>query len=187
MMSSLIIISGPSGSGEDSIIEKLKNFFEIERVVTTTTRDMRKGESDGNPYYFITKEEFSDRLAKNEFFEYAQQYNDNFYGVTFEEIERVKNSGKIGVWKIDYKGVMRAKELMPEVPAIFINSPLEVLKERIMKRDGVSGKYVDDRMEYTKEWLKHTDIYDYKVENVQGKLDEAVLEVKGIIDRLDKK
>lgn len=184
MKTNLIIISGPSGSGEDSIIEGLKEFFSLERVITTTTRQMRQHESEGKPYYFISKEEFADRIDKDDFFEYARHYNNHFYGVTFAEIERVKNSGKIGIWKIDYKGVIKAKELMPEVPAIFINSPLEVLRERIMKRDGVSGKYVDDRMKYTKEWLKHTDIYDYTIDNEQGKLDKSIQEAKRIIESL---
>src|SRR3989344_41352 len=112
MKTSLIIISGPSGSGEDSIIEGLKEYFPLERVITTTTRQMRRTESEGNPYYFISTEEFADRVDRGDFFEYAQQYNDHFYGVTFAEIERVKNSGKIGIWKIDYKGVIKVKELM---------------------------------------------------------------------------
>ena len=183
----IIIISGPSGAGEDSIIDGLGKEIDIERIITTTTRDPREGESDGNPYYFISKEEFKEGIENNKFFEYAKHYNDNYYGVTYDEIERVKSSDKLGIWKIDYKGVVQAKELIPEVVAIFVTAPNDILEKRIRSRAGVTDEYVADRMTYTEEWLKHTDVYDYEVVNEEGKLDEAIAEVKGVIEGLDRK
>ena len=115
----LIIISGPSGSGEDSIIEGLAKRMPLERVITTSTRDKRHGEKDGYPYYFISQDSFECGVQLDDFFEYAQHYNNNYYGVTFEEINRVKHSGKVGIWKVDYKGVEKAKELIPNIVAIF--------------------------------------------------------------------
>ena len=177
----LFIISGPSGAGEDSIINELEKLLSIERVVTTTTREKRRGESDGKPYYFISQEEFKKGVAENRFFEYAQEYNKQFYGVTNEEIQRVIKSDKIGIWKIEYKGVMTVKKIMPEVIAILITTKsLEILKQRILRR-GASKEFAEERMIYTKEWLKHKDIYDYEVVNYEGKLDEAVEKVKEII------
>lgn len=192
---SIFIISGPSGAGEDSIIEGLRRYFPIERVITTSTRPMRPGESQGNPYWFISREEFIRRRDVGEFVEWAEQYNGNLYGVTKEEIERVRNSGKIGIWKIDYKGVIRAKEIYPvESPrggdapvvfngvlAIFISAPLDVLENRIRRRGGISEEYIRERMEYTREWLKHKDIYDYEVANEEGRLDEAIAQVAEVI------
>ncbi len=188
-MPNLFIISGPSGAGEDSIIEGLKKFIDIERVITTTTRAMRPGESQGNPYYFISSEEFKKSIKENKFFEYACEYNNNYYGVTHEEINRVKNNGKVGIWKIEYKGVITAKKLMPDIVAIFINAPLESLEKRIKQREkqGVSPNYVKERMEYTKEWLKHKDIYDYEVINKDGELDKAIKETLEIIQKKYKK
>lgn len=177
----LIIISGPSGSGEDSIIEGLGKRMPIERVITTTTRDKRHGERDGHPYYFISKDAFQRGIDANEYFEYAQHYNDNYYGVTYEEIKRVQHSGKVGIWKIDYKGVQKAKELMPEIFAIFITAPLDILEARLRKRDTVTDAYISERMAYTKEWLKHTDMYDVTVENEEGKLIETIEVVEDII------
>ena len=177
----MFIISGPSGAGEDSIIEGLKKILPIERVITTTTREKRSNIFAEDPYYFISKEEFKKGIAENRFFEYAREYNDQFYGVTKKEIERVINCDKIGIWKIEYKGVMTMKKMMPEIIAILITTEsLEVLKQRILSR-GASEKFVEERMIYTKEWLKHKDIYDYEVVNYEGKLDEAVEEVRGII------
>lgn len=179
----LFILSGPSGAGEDSIIEGLKKFLPIERVVTSTTRAPRAGESQGNPYYFLSREEFEKGIRNDEFVEYAQEYNDNFYGVTKTEIERVANSGRIGIWKIEWKGVITAKKLYPDIVAIFLmTEDLETLERRIRRRDGgVSDAYVAERMEYTKEWLKHTDIYDYTIINKEGRLDEAVRQAQDII------
>jgi len=180
--SNIFILSGPSGAGEDSIISGLAKYFPIERIVTTTTRAMRVGESQGDPYWFITASEFIVRRDKGEFVEWAQQYNGNLYGVTRQEIERVQNSGKVGTWKIDYKGVIAAKKLFPEIPAIFITVPdIKVLENRIRKRDNVSEEYIQERMEYTKEWMEHTDIYDYTVMNEDGKLAEAIAQVAKII------
>jgi guanylate kinase len=178
----IFIISGPSGAGEDSIIEGLKKYFPIERVITTTTRAMRPGETQGNPYYFISQKKFQEKIKRGNFAEYAQEYNDNFYGVTKDEMERVRHSGKIGIWKIEYKGVITAKKIFPEIKSIYIASPsLEILKNRIMKRDGVSEEYLSERMEYTKEWIKHEHVYDFKVVNEEGKLNEAIKKVADII------
>lgn len=177
----LFIISGPSGAGEDSVIEGLKKFLPIERVITTTTRKMRPREYNGSPYYFISKEEFEKGIKEDKFFEYAQEYNDQFYGAAKKEIERVLNCDRIGIWKIEYKGVIAVKKIMPEVVSIFIMTPtFEDIKKRLLKR-GESEEFIKERMIYTKEWLKHKDIYDYEVINYENKLDETINEVKEII------
>lgn len=181
--SNIFIISGPSGSGQDSIIEGLRQYFDLERIITTTTRAPRAGESEGKPYYFLTKKEFEKKIANDELAEWAQEYNDNFYGVANEELERVFRCGKIGIWRIEYKGVIAAKKKYPEIKSIFIAPPsLEILRERIMRRDkNIDPKFLEERMEYTKEFLKHENIYDYKVVNEENKLDEAVKKVAEII------
>ena len=183
--SNLIIISGPSGAGEDSIIEGLARLMPLERVVTTTTRAQRPGDSDGSPYYFISKKEFEHRIAEEKFFEHARHYNGNYYGVTFEEIERVKKSNRLGIWKIDYKGVLQAKKLIPGISAILITAPLDILEQRIRRRSQVTDAYVAERMAYTREWMKHIRMYDYVVENVEGKLPETIEKVRQIMRGLD--
>ncbi len=183
MANNIFIISGPSGAGEDSIIEGLKKFMTIERVVTTTTREMRPGEKSGREYYFINRDDFIKLIEEKKLFEYAQEYNNNYYGVTYDEINRVKTCGKIGIWKIEYKGVITAKKLIPKIIAIFINAPLEILEKRIKKRGNVTEKFIKKRLEYTKEWLKHLDIYDYTVENEEGKLSQTIGRVVEIIKK----
>ncbi len=180
----IIIISGPSGAGEDSIIHGLMGEMDIELVVTTTTRPPRDSESEGHPYYFVTKEDFENSVRENKFFEFAKHYNGNYYGVTLGEIERVMSLGSVGIWKIDYKGVASAKNLMPKIKAIYIGAPLYILEERIRTRDNVTDEYVEERMNYTREWLEHLDLYDYRIINEQGKLAESIEKAKNIINRI---
>ncbi|MEA1963375.1 MAG: guanylate kinase [Patescibacteria group bacterium] len=182
-MNNLFIISGPSGAGEDSVIDGLEKYFPIERVITTTTRKTRQGESQGNPYYFISQEEFQKNIDNNKFFEYAREYNDNYYGVAKKEINRVINSRKTGIWKIEYKGVISAKKLFPGIIAIFLNAPLKTLEKRIRARGNITDEYVKERLDYTREWLKHKDIYDYEVINKQGKLEETIKKIVDIINK----
>ncbi len=183
MNSKIFIISGPSGAGEDSVIEGLRKHFEIERVITSTTRSMRPGESQGKPYYFLPREEFEKKIKNNELAEWAEEYNNNLYGVTKSELERVADSGHIGIWKIEYKGVMTVREKFPEIKSIYIAPPsLEVLRERIQRRNpDISEEYIKERMDYTKEWIRHEDIYNYKVVNEEGKLEETIEKVAEII------
>jgi len=181
-MKNLFILSGPSGAGEDSIIRELGKKIPIDIVKTTSTRTMRIGESQGNPYYFIDEKNFKKGLEENKFFEWAKQYNDNYYGVTYDEIERVKKSNKIGIWKIEYQGVITVKKLMPQIPAILIYAPLEQLEGRIRRRDKIRDeKFFQDRMTYSKKFYEHRNIYDYEVNNFDGKLAEAVENIMQII------
>lgn len=182
-MKNIFIVSGPSGAGEDSVIDSLAKKLDTEKVITTTARPMRTGDSEGHPYYFITPEAFEKGITDGIFAEYAKQYNGQLYGVTKKEIERVAQSGKIGIWKIEYQGVMTAKKLFPGIVAILLTAPLEVLETRIRRRDNPDEKLLQERMEYTKEWLKHTDIYDYVVENEEGKLEQTVEQVYQIIKK----
>lgn len=182
--SKIFIISGPSGAGEDSIIEGLKKYFDLERIITTTTRKMRPCESQGNPYYFIDKENFLKGINNETFAEYAEEYNSNLYGVQKTELERVISSGKIGIWKIEYKGVISARKNYPQIISILIMvSDLKILEQRIRRRDNVSEEYIKERTDYTSEWMKHTEIYDYAVYNEEGKLEEAIENVANIIKR----
>lgn len=182
-MENIFIISGPSGAGEDSIIDGLSKELSLQRVITTTTRSPRTNEREGHPYYFISREAFEEKIARGEFVEYAQEYNDQFYGVTHTELERVRTADTIGIWKIEYQGVRSIKKLFPQIVAILITAPLTIMEARIRRRGNLSEQDIRDRMRYTQEWLDHhTDIYDYIVENQEGKLAEAIASVKKIIE-----
>ena len=181
MSNNIFIISGPSGAGEDSVIAGLKKILPIEQIITTTTRPMRPRESQKNPYYFISKNEFNKLIKNNNLFEYAKEYNDCYYGVTNTEIKRVQNSKKIGIWKIEYKGVIFAKKNLPYIIAILINAPLNILEKRIKNRTNIPKQYLKERMLYTKKWLQHKNIYDYEIINQEGKLNQTIKKIAKII------
>ena len=93
-------------------------------------------------------------------------------------------SGKIGIWRIEYKGVITAKKKFPEIKSIYIAPPsIEILRQRILKRDpGTSEEYLEERMRYTKEIMDHEHIYDYRVVNEEDKLEETIKKVAEIIE-----
>jgi len=179
----LVIISGPSGAGEDSVIEGMrKRNIPIERIVTTITRSMRKTESQGKPYYFVSPDEFDVLLAEDAFSEWAEVYGVK-RGVTKKELERVQaQKNKVGIWKIDYKGLETAKKVFPDILSIFITANLDDLIKRLKKR-GDDEQVIKERIEYTKEYLSHSDEYDYTVMNEQGKLDKTIDKVIDILKK----
>ncbi|HRY63185.1 MAG TPA: hypothetical protein P5267_01080 [Patescibacteria group bacterium] len=181
----IFIISGISGSGQDSVIEGLmERGMPIERVVTTTTRLARRGETNGKQYYFISVEEFKKKLADNEFVEWAIVFG-NYNGCTYKELERIKATGRIGIWRIDIQGVVTVKSKMPEIVAICIKPPsLEVAIERRKKRGLESEEVLGKRIEEMREHFKpeNDSKYDFIVVNEEGKLDETVEKVKRIIE-----
>ncbi len=179
----LFIISGPTGSGKDALITQLGRILPLERITTTTARAPRPGESEGKPYYFITPEAFRQAIVEEAFAEYSANENGVLYGVTKEELSRVTTETKhVGIWQIDWKGVLSAKKMFPGIIAICISAPLTLLEQRLRARDHAKEEiYFTERLAYAAEWLTHTDIYDYVVENQQDKLGEAVQEVANII------
>ncbi len=181
MKNNLFIISGPSGAGEDSVVKGIKQLFPVEKIITTTTREMRPGEIDGRDYYFISKDYFQQKIEDGEFFEWAEEDNGQLYGGTLEEIERVKNSDKIGIWKIDYKGVIAAKKLLPEAISILIHVPLEIIKKRLENRGVHDEEFIKSRIDYAQGWFDNAAIFDYKVENAENKLSETIEKVANII------
>jgi len=182
MKNKLFIVSGPSGAGEDSIIKGLKEKMPIEVVVTTTTREMRKAESQGNPYYFVSQEDFKKNIENGDFYEWTEEDNNNLYGVTKKEIERVKKIDKIGIWKVDFNGVVNIKKILPEVKAIFIDAPEKSLRQRLKIRDNADEEFINRRIEYSKGWYKINHLYDFEVLNEDGKLEDSIKKVANFIE-----
>lgn len=181
MNNNLFIISGPSGAGEDSVIDGLRKIFPLEKIITTTTREIRSDEKDGVDYYFTTKENFKKGINNNEYYEWAEEDSGNFYGGTFKEVERVKNSGKAGIWKIDYKGTIAAKKIFPEAISILLYIPINIVKKRLEARGEHSGEFINARIDYAKGWYENRNIFDYEIENKEGKLYETIEKVASII------
>jgi len=182
----LVIISGPSGSGKDSIIEgMIERGIPIERVITSTTRKKRPKETEGREYYFVTKEYMQKKIDADEMAEWACVDNQRLYGATKNELNRVRLlKNKIGIWRIEYKGVKFVKKIIPDILTIFIEPPnIQILLNRTYGRGDKNEKEIKERLEYSKEFLKHKNLYDYSVVNEENRLDQTIDKVINILKK----
>ncbi|OGI27170.1 MAG: guanylate kinase [Candidatus Moranbacteria bacterium RIFOXYB1_FULL_43_19] len=185
MVSKIFIITGTSGAGKDSVIEKIKDKnLEFEWVKTTVSRPMREGESQGNPYYFVTPEEFQNKINRGEMIEHALVYG-KYYGGEKEEIERCLATKKPVIWKVDIQGVPTIKKHYPDAVCIFISAPsFEALEKRIRGRAKDDEETIRKRMKAAKEEMKDANInplYDHVVVNEEDRLAETAGKVTKII------
>lgn len=176
----LFIVSGPSGVGKGTICkEVLKTESTVQLSVSATTREPREGEVHGVNYFFLSKEEFTERIENNEFLEYAEVFG-NFYGTPIKPVEEKLNSGIDVLLEIDVQGAIRVKENYPEGIFIFVLPPtLAELRRRLTNRGTDSPEVIEERLSKAMGEIKQMFEYDYFV--VNDDLEEAVATTKAII------
>lgn len=134
----LVILAGVSGAGKDTIKkELLKRMKEVDSLPSYTSRPMRTNDIEGDAYHFITKEEFEEKLASGEFYEYDVHHN-NYYGISKKLLNDKISSGKIIVKDIDVNGTENLKKLLEKdtkIVTIFLRVPKEELEKRLKNRD----------------------------------------------------
>jgi guanylate kinase len=182
-MGKLFVITGPSGAGKDSVIYKAKDLgLKFLQIVTTSTREVRQGESEANPYYFISRDEFQKKIDNKEMAEWAEVYG-NFYGTTKKELEDKLKDGNVVV-KVDPQGARTYKKIKPECTTIFIMPPsYEYLEKRLVNRETDTKEVIKQRLATAKKELENLLDWDYLVVNEEGKLNEAAQEVKEIVEK----
>ena len=162
----LIVMSGPSGVGKSSIrkalFEKVNNFV---FSVSATTRVPRNGEKHGVDYYFISEKDFKAKLENNEFLEW-NYFVGNYYGTLFEEVERLRRTGKNVMVEIDVNGALMARNVLTDAIYIFIAPPTKAdLISRLKQRGTETDERISERIEKAKNEFKCADKYDYIVIN----------------------
>lgn len=164
--SNLIVISGPSGVGKDSVITKVRHLDpSLSLSVSATTRPPRDGEHSGSSYHFLTREVFEQKVKNSEFLEYAN-YCGHYYGTFKRPIEKAIKSGRRIILKIDVQGAAKVKQIYPGCLSIFILPPsLESLKERILLRQLDDSVSMQSRLAQADEEISHSSSYDYSVVN----------------------
>lgn len=162
----LVVLSGPSGSGKDTVLNKLKECdFSFEKTISATTRDMRDGEKDGVDYYFIDKNTFEERIKNDEFLEYTI-YNSCYYGTPKAEVERHINKGGCILLKIEVEGAGNVRKAIPDALSIFIIPPsMEELERRLRGRGTETEEDFQNRLKIAKDELSRANEYDYVVIN----------------------
>ncbi len=178
----LVVISGPSGAGKDSIIRRMKELgFPFHFVVTMTTRPPRPGEVNGRDYIFVSEEEFEDLLRRDGFLENAVVYGHR-YGVPKEQIRKALESGKDVIMRVDVQGARTIRRLIPDAVFIFlVPSSEEELTRRLKARHTEDERTLKLRLETAREEMKSLGEFDYVVVNADGRLDEAVQKILAII------
>lgn len=176
----LIVLSGPSGAGKDTVLKKLmKEQPNIKLSVSATTRLPRPGEKHGKDYYFITHDEFNNLIDNDNVLEYAN-YCNNFYGTPKKPVNDWLNSGNDVILEIEVKGGAQVRKTNPDSVGIFIIPPsFEVLKKRLINRKTESESVINERLSTAKIEIKSALDYDYIV--VNDSLDECVNKIKNII------
>ena len=131
----LVLFSGPSGVGKDTVLEVVLNKDEeLQKSISLTTRNIRENEIDGKDYYFISLSQFHDMIDKGEVLEYAQ-YGANMYGTPKAPVDKWLSEGKTVILKIEVQGAQSIKEMYPDSVGIFILPPsMEVLENRLRSR-----------------------------------------------------
>lgn len=178
----LIVISGPSGVGKDSVLQRMKaRGLPFHFVVTATTRPQRQGEIDGVDYQFVSPDRFAEMIEHSELLEHALVYNEN-KGIPKEQVRQALRSGKDVIMRLDVQGATTIRSLCPEALLIFLSTQTEdELIARLRARKTETPERLSLRIATAREELKRLEAFDYVVINADCKLDEAVDTIVAII------
>jgi guanylate kinase len=178
----LIVISGPSGAGKDSILTRMRELdYPVECITTVTTRSKRAGERDTVDYHFISVEHFQRMIENGELLEWANVYG-NWYGVPKQPVKQALDRGQDVIVKVDIQGAAAIKNILPQAVFIFLMPPsLEELVLRLKQRHTESPFDLALRIKTAEEEIEQLPLFDYVVLNKRDEIDLAVSQIKAII------
>jgi guanylate kinase len=178
----MIVISGPSGVGKDTLVRCMRERgLPFHFVVTANTRPKRRGEVHGVDYIFVSRQRFEEMIAGGELIEYARVYDD-FKGIPKQQVQDALASGRDVVMRIDVQGAETIRRLFPEALLIFLSTRDEQeLARRLQRRKTETEEDLALRLKTARQELKRTEIFDYYVINADMQLEAAVETVLAII------
>ena len=176
----LIVLSGPSGVGKDTILTSLlEKAHNVRLSVSATTRSPRSGEVDGDDYFFLTEKEFKELAANGGMLEYAQ-YNGNYYGTPKKAVEDFRALGQDVILEIEVNGAMQIKQQAEDALFIFIMPPSrQELMRRLVDRKTEDEETINARLKVAEHEMSRAGSYDYVV--VNDNIDQAVEDILSII------
>ncbi len=178
----LFVLSAPSGAGKDTVIGKLRERgVDFHVVSSVTTRAPRKGESDGNPYHFISREAFQRMVDQNELLEYAEVYG-NWYGQPLQQVTENLRIGRDVLLKIDVQGAATVRSKVSEAIFIFLMpASIQEQIERLTNRQTETEEEQARRLAEAKKELAQREQFEYVIVNRQGRIEEAVTHLHAIM------
>ncbi|MEM8534421.1 MAG: guanylate kinase [Chloroflexota bacterium] len=178
----LVVISGPSGVGKDTLLMRMRELgFPFHFVVTATSRPIRPGERAGYDYHFVDQERFEEMIAQEELLEWAEVYG-HYKGIPKFEVRRALDSGRDVILRIDTQGAETIRQLGTNAVFIFVMpSSFEELRNRLQLRRTESDDEVTQRLSVAEQEMAKVDHFDYIVVNHEDRLDDAVGQIRAII------
>jgi guanylate kinase len=177
----VFVVTGPSGAGKGTLIERVvPRFPELAVAVSATTRPQRPGEEDGVHYYFLTREEFDRRVETGEFLEWVD-YVGHRYGTLRSEIDRLRANGNAPLLELETEGALRVKRRIEGAVTIFVTAPVAELERRLRERATESTGEIGGRIETARRQLEQQNEFDHVVENDDR--EQAAARLAEIIER----
>ena len=178
----LVVLSGPSGVGKDTILMRMRDIgFPFHFVVTATSRTQRPGERDGYDYHFVSQQRFEEMIARGELLEWAEVYG-HYKGIPKYEVAQALQSGRDVILRIDVQGAATIKRLAPEAVFIFLApGSFEELHTRLQWRRTESPDQMEQRLAMARREMDALDMFDYVVINREDHLDDAVGQIRNIM------
>jgi guanylate kinase len=179
----VFVLSGPSGVGKSSLIERLKrDHFPITYAVTATTRPRREGEQQGIHYYFLAETKYDELLSSEQFLEHAVVHNRYRYGIPLQSLRDGLRRGKDVILAPDVQGASTVRWKLPNAISIFLRpESLEELEPRLAKRGTETPEERSVRLHTAEREMQRMSEYDYVIINHRDRLDQAVGDLKAII------
>ncbi|CDB91108.1 guanylate kinase [Clostridium sp. CAG:253] len=178
----LAIISGFSGAGKGTVVNKLLEKDNYAVSISATTREPRQGEVDGKNYFFKSRDEFENMIENNQLIEYAE-YVGNYYGTPRDYVFKKLEEGYDVILEIEMQGALKVKEKFPETALIFITPPsADELKKRLVGRGTETIEQIDKRMSRAVDECDYMNKYDYIV--VNDDLDECVDDIHRLLQSI---
>ncbi len=179
----LIVLSGPSGVGKDTVLQDMKDRnLPFHFVVTANTREIRPGETHGVDYFFVTKDEFARMIEEDELLEYAVVYNDH-KGIPKAQVREALESGMDVVMRVDVQGAETIRSLCPEAVLIFLATRSEEeLVLRLKNRKTETDESLSLRIAMARKELQRVDLFDYLVVNADQQFDATVDTIMAIVE-----
>ena len=176
----LIVFSGPSGCGKDTVLKILKeNNDNIKVSISMTTREVREEEVDGRDYYFVSEEYFVKKIADGEMLEYAQ-YADHYYGTPKAPVDEMLREGIDVVLEIDVQGAEKIRKIYPDAVTVFLMPPsMKALEDRLRNRGTEDEETLMHRLFIAEQEIRRANEFQYIV--INDNLAEAVFDFETVV------